>query len=105
MYPATVTDVADPDGQGRVRIRLPWTPDTDRDGYETWARLATLMAGAGRGTWFVPEVDDEVLAAFWAGDPDQPYVIGALWNGQDAPPRRWAPATIFARSTPATVSC
>jgi uncharacterized protein involved in type VI secretion and phage assembly len=86
VHPAVVTDVADPDGQGRVRIRLPWAPDSGGAGYEAWARLTTLMAGAGRGTWFVPEVDDEVLAVFEGGDPHRPYVIGALWNGQDGPP-------------------
>lgn len=87
VHPAVVTDVADPDGQGRVRIRLPWAPDSGDGVYEAWARLATLMAGADRGTWFVPEVDDEVLAVFEGGDPQRPYVIGALWNGRDAPPR------------------
>jgi uncharacterized protein involved in type VI secretion and phage assembly len=86
VHPALVTDVSDPDGQGRVRIRLPWSPDSDSGAYETWARLSTLMAGADRGTWFVPEVEDEVLVAFEAGDPNRPFVIGALWNGQDAPP-------------------
>ncbi len=86
VHPAVVTDVADPDGQGRVRIRLPWSPDSDDASYEAWARLATMMAGADRGTWFVPDVDDEVLAMFEGGDPQRPYVIGALWNGQDAPP-------------------
>jgi uncharacterized protein involved in type VI secretion and phage assembly len=53
-----------------------------------WARLATMMAGGDRGTWFVPEVNDEVLIAFAAGDPRWPMVIGALWNGVDAPPER-----------------
>jgi uncharacterized protein involved in type VI secretion and phage assembly len=86
VYPALVSDVADPAAQGRVRIRLPWSLDPGGDGYEAWARLATLMAGDGRGSWFVPEVNDEVLVAFAAGDPRQPYVIGALWNGQDDPP-------------------
>jgi uncharacterized protein involved in type VI secretion and phage assembly len=86
VHPAVVTDVSDPDGQGRVRIRLPWSPDSDSGAYEAWARLATLMAGAARGTWFVPEVDDEVLVAFESGDPNCPYVVGALWNGQDSPP-------------------
>lgn len=86
VYPALVTDVQDPDGQGRVRIRLPWAPDHDGGAYEAWARLATLMAGADRGTWFVPEVDDEVLAVFEGGEPSHPYVIGSLWNGRDAPP-------------------
>lgn len=86
VYPAQVVDVVDPDGQGRVRVRLPWSPDTDGGNYEAWARLATLMAGGGRGTWFVPDVDDEVLVVFEAGDPRRPYVVGGLWNGVDAPP-------------------
>jgi uncharacterized protein involved in type VI secretion and phage assembly len=85
VHVAQVVDVNDPDQQGRVRIRLPWTTD-DEAGYEAWARLATLMAGPDRGTWFVPDVDDEVLVAFEAGDPARPYVVGALWNGQHAPP-------------------
>lgn len=87
VYPALVTDIADPDQQGRVKIRLPWSPDSD-GGYDVWARLALLMAGHNRGTWFIPDVGDEVLVTFEAGDPRHPYVIGALWNGQDAPPER-----------------
>ena len=66
--------------------RLPWSPDPDSGFYEAWARQATLMAGNDRGTWFIPEVDDELLVVFEAGDPSRPYVIGALWNGRDAPP-------------------
>ena len=85
VYPAIVQSVTDPDQQGRVKVRLPWSPDADA-GYEAWARLATLMAGKDRGTWFVPDVHDEVLVAFEAGDPRRPCVVGALWNGQDSPP-------------------
>lgn len=88
VYPAIVQNIADPDQQGRVRVRLPWSPDDNGAGYEAWARLATLMAGADRGTWFIPDVDDEVLVAFEGGDPRRPYVVGALWNGQDAPPEQ-----------------
>lgn len=86
LYPAVVTDNQDPDNQGRVRIRLPWTPDNDSANYENWARLATLMAGGNRGSWFIPDVDDEVLVGFEGGDPRRPYVVGMLWNGSDAPP-------------------
>ena len=86
VYPAVVADLADPDGQGRVKVRLPWAPDASGAQYEAWARLATLMAGNNRGTWFVPDSGDEVLVAFQAGDPRYPFVVGALWNGQDAPP-------------------
>ena len=85
VYPAVVSDINDPDGLGRVKVRLPWLPD-DGTGYNVWARIATLMAGNNRGTWFIPDVDDEVLVAFEAGDPRRPYVVGALWNGKDTPP-------------------
>lgn len=86
VYPALVVDIADSDGEGRVKIRLPWSPDPGDTDYEAWARIATLMAGSGRGSWFIPEVDDEVLVCFEAGEPKRPYVIGGLWNGQDQPP-------------------
>ena len=85
-YPALVKDVADPDGQGRVKVSLPWSPDPDGAAYEAWARLATLMAGNNRGSWFVPDVNDEVLVVFAGGDPRFPCVVGSLWNGEDAPP-------------------
>ncbi len=84
-YPALVKDIKDPDGQGRVKISLPWSPDGKGGAYEAWARLATMMAGKNRGTWFIPDVNDEVLVVFIAGDPRQPSVVGALWNGTDTP--------------------
>jgi len=85
VYPAQVSDIKDPKGQGRVRVKLPWAPDAD-GGFEVWARLAVPMAGNNRGSWLVPDVGDEVLVAFEAGDPRRPYVIGSLWNGSDSPP-------------------
>jgi uncharacterized protein involved in type VI secretion and phage assembly len=85
-YPALVTDIKDPDSQGRVKVRLPWAADTGGARYDVWARVATMMGGNNRGSWFIPDVDDEVLVVFEGGDPRRPYVIGALWNGRDAPP-------------------
>ena len=48
-------------------MTLPWSADTGIDRYEAWARVATLMGGNNRGSWFVPDVDDEVLVCrfFW----------------------------------------
>ena len=85
-YPALVSDIKDPDNQGRVKLTLPWSADAGGDRYEAWARLATLMGGNKRGSWFIPDVGDEVLVMFEAGDVRRPYVIGALWNGSDNPP-------------------
>jgi uncharacterized protein involved in type VI secretion and phage assembly len=86
VFAALVTDLRDPDNQGRVKVTLPWSPDTGGQRYEAWARLATMFAGNNRGSWFVPDVDDEVLVCFEHGDPRRPFVIGGLWNGRDAPP-------------------
>jgi uncharacterized protein involved in type VI secretion and phage assembly len=86
VYPAVVVDVDDPDQQGRVKVKLPWAEDGGDTPYEVWARLATMMAGEGRGSWFVPDEGDEVLVSFGAGDVRHPFVIGALWNGKAAPP-------------------
>jgi uncharacterized protein involved in type VI secretion and phage assembly len=86
VYPALVTDIKDPDGQGRVKVTLPWSPDTNGGRYEAWGRIATLMGGNNRGSWFIPDVNDEVLVVFEGGDPKRPYIIGGLWNGSDAPP-------------------
>jgi uncharacterized protein involved in type VI secretion and phage assembly len=68
---------------GRVRVTFPWRGEGDES---YWARVSSLMAGNDRGAFFLPEVDDEVLVAFEQGDINHPYVLGALWNGQDAPP-------------------
>jgi uncharacterized protein involved in type VI secretion and phage assembly len=78
-----VTNNQDNGGMARVRVKFPWLSD---DNESWWARIAVPMAGNGRGTYFLPEVNDEVLVAFEHGDVRSPYVIGALWNGQDSPP-------------------
>jgi len=78
-----VTNNKDPDGLGRVKLKFPWLSDAEES---NWARVASPMAGKGRGLWLLPEVDDQVLVAFEHGDPAYPYVIGSLWNGSQQPP-------------------
>lgn len=80
--PALVSDNNDPEGLGRVRLILPWLSG---DFVTDWARTLQLGAGDQRGTLFVPEVGDEVLAAFQAGDLRAPFVLGGLYNGLDRP--------------------
>ena len=86
-YPALVLDVRDPDNQGKIKVGLPWSPDPGGSSYQVWARISTLMAGNNQGSWFIPDVNVEVLVIFMGGDPRHPVVIGALWNGQDTPPQ------------------
>lgn len=78
-----VTNLDDPDRIGRVKVKFPWLEDQAES---TWARVATPMAGPDRGFYWLPEVNDEVLVAFEHNDVNFPYVLGALWNGQDKPP-------------------
>ena len=78
---AQVISNLDATGSGRVQLKLPWLP-----GFEPWARVAVLLAGMNRGTYFIPQVGDEVLVAFEQGDVRQPFVIGCLWNASDTPP-------------------
>lgn len=79
-----VTDVNDQNGQeGRVRVQFPWFDDQ----METeWCRVRQFYAGNGYGSFFVPEVGDEVLIAFIHGDMRMPIILGGLYNGKDKPP-------------------
>jgi uncharacterized protein involved in type VI secretion and phage assembly len=84
VYSASVVDNRDPDGLARVLVRV--SAPTDVISGDLWARVATMMAGRNRGTWFIPDVGDEVLVAFERGDGKEAYVIGALWNAKSRPP-------------------
>lgn len=86
-YPGVVTAIVksldDPEGQGRIELQFPWLSESQQS---SWAPIAAPMAGKKRGVFFMPEVGDEVLAAFEHGDFDHPFVVGFLWNGVDVPP-------------------
>jgi uncharacterized protein involved in type VI secretion and phage assembly len=79
----TVSANNDPEKQGRVQVNI----NTFEDKHVTkWAPVATMMAGSGRGSLFLPDVDDEVLVAFEHGNLNAPYVVGSIWNGKSQPP-------------------
>ncbi|MGZ4479596.1 MAG: VgrG-related protein [Nocardioidaceae bacterium] len=79
---AQVSDARDPQHQGRVKLTFPWLSD---DYVSDWARTVQPGAGKDRGYYVLPEVGDEVLAAFEQGDIRRPYVLGGLFNGTDTP--------------------
>lgn len=83
---AEVTDLNDPDRLARVQVRLFNFDGVDDHDATVWARVAAAFAGDNRGTFFIPDVGDEVLIVFVNGDPRHPIVVGGLWNGSDAPP-------------------
>ena len=87
VYPGIVVNNRDPDGLGRLLVRMPTLfLDPGRDTL-AWARVALPYAGPGYGMWLPPQIDDEVLVAFEAGDLERPWVIGRAWNGLDLPPK------------------
>ena len=81
---ATVLSNADPQGKGRVRVRMNWQTNGMQTG---WVRVMTPDGGSSsdvksnRGFVFIPEVGDQVLLGFRHGDPARPYVMGSLFNG------------------------
>ena len=80
---ALVSDVADPQHQGRVRLTFPWL---SADYVSDWARTVHAGAGPDRGWQVLPEVGDEVLVAFEQGNVNRPTVLGGLYNGMDKMP-------------------
>jgi len=64
---------SDPDGEDRIKLRVP-TISMSEEGI--WARIATLDAGKERGTFFRPEIGDEVVVGFLDDDPRHPVVLG-----------------------------
>jgi uncharacterized protein involved in type VI secretion and phage assembly len=82
-----VTSLKDPQKLGRIKVKYPWLPKLNGAEVESdWVRLATPSGGNGRGIYFSPEIDDEVLIGFEQGDPSYPFIVGLLWNGKDKPP-------------------
>jgi phage baseplate assembly protein V len=83
VYTAIVTEVNDPEREGRVRLKFDWF---DSEMVTEWSRVSQIFAGNGYGSFFSPQVGDEVLVGFDQGDMRFPIVIGGLYNGEDKPP-------------------
>lgn len=78
-----VTDNEDPDGEFRVRLRLPLI---DPAGDGVWARVACADAGGDRGLMIRPEIGDEVVVGFFDDDPRSPVLLGMLHSSAHAAP-------------------
>lgn len=73
----------DPDGEHRVRVKMPLVNDQEEG---TWARVAAVDAGNERGFFFRPEVGDEVVLGFLNDDPRQAVILGMLHSSAKAAP-------------------
>ncbi len=73
---AKVTQLQDdPKGEDRILVRMPLVDNQEQG---VWARIATLDAGTERGSFFRPEIDDEVIVGFLNGNPNDPIILGML---------------------------
>ncbi|MBK6963985.1 MAG: type VI secretion system tip protein VgrG [Bacteroidales bacterium] len=75
----------DPDGEDRIKIKLPLISTSDEG---TWARISTLDAGNERGTFFRPEIGDEVVVGFLNDDPRYPVVLGMCHSSAKPAPEQ-----------------
>jgi type VI secretion system secreted protein VgrG len=83
----------DVDQYGRVKVQFHW----DREGQKNqksscWIRVAQFWAGKRWGASFWPRIGQEVLVAFLEGDPDQPIIVGSVYNAEQLPPYLGDPA-------------
>lgn len=83
LFVGQVTDNKDPKNLGRVKVKFPFR---DKDDASWWARVGTEMASKQYGTWFLPEVGDEVVVGFENGKVRYPIVLGSLYTGSKKKP-------------------
>jgi uncharacterized protein involved in type VI secretion and phage assembly len=81
LQPATVVDNNDPEHLGRIKVKFPWS-DSDET---PWVRYVAMHAGLDRGSFWIPELDDEVLVGFEFGDASRPIVLGSVFNSEATP--------------------
>ncbi len=84
LHAGVVTKLeGDPEGEERIQVRIPVIHKTDEG---AWCRLGTLDAGQDRGTFFRPEIEDEVVVGFLDSDPRHAVVLGMLHSGKHPAP-------------------
>lgn len=75
------------DKYGRIKVQFYWDREGKKDVTScAWLRVVTPLAGAQWGSYAFPRIGQEVLVAFQHGDPDEPVVLGALYNAENMPP-------------------
>lgn len=73
----------DPLKEYRIQVELPWLNGKNQ---LLWARLSTMYATNGMGSFFLPEPGDEVMVGFMNQDPGHPVILGALYGEKHKPP-------------------
>jgi Rhs element Vgr protein len=75
------------DKNGRIQVTFHWNkPDKEYAQNSCMIRVASSWAGKGWGAIHIPRVGQEVVISFLEGDPDQPLVVGSVYNATHMPP-------------------
>jgi type VI secretion system secreted protein VgrG len=93
------------DKYGRVKVQFHWDRDGKFDDHSScWVRVSQIWAGRNWGGMFIPRIGQEVLVDFLEGDPDQPIIVGRLYNADNMPfyelPKFRTISTIKSNSSP-----
>lgn len=76
-----------PDKYGRVKVQFHWDREGKNDAKSScWVRVTTMWAGKQWGMVHIPRIGQEVVVAFEEGDPDQPLIVGSVYNFDQMPP-------------------
>src|SRR6266481_3434029 len=75
------------DKYGRVKVQFHWDREGKNDANSScWIRVGQLWAGKRWGASFWPRIGQEVIVDFLEGDPDQPIIVGGVYNAEQMPP-------------------
>jgi type VI secretion system secreted protein VgrG len=74
------------DKYGRVKVQFYWDRQGKKDANSScWLRVSTSWAGKQWGFIQIPRIGQEVLVAFVEGNPDEPVIVGSVWNPETMP--------------------
>ncbi|HVK15388.1 MAG TPA: type VI secretion system tip protein TssI/VgrG [Fimbriiglobus sp.] len=75
------------DKYSRVKVQFHWDREGQKDANSScWCRVATVWAGKQWGMIHIPRIGQEVVVDFLEGDPDQPIIVGSVYNAEQMPP-------------------
>lgn len=75
------------DKYSRVKVQFHWDREGKKDADSScWCRVATPWAGKQWGMIHIPRIGQEVVVDFLEGDPDQPIIVGSVYNAEQMPP-------------------
>lgn len=75
------------DKYGRIKVQFHWDREGKNDADSScWCRVGTPWAGQQWGMIYIPRIGQEVIVDFLEGDPDQPIIVGSVYNADQMPP-------------------